>query len=70
MSSFVPVVVSNEGKEKLINMIPELKTKTEVFFNIISCNIIEKMSSYGEITSKKKIYILKKNIINNEEVEE
>ena len=41
-------VVSNEGKEKLINMIPELKTKTEVFFNIISCNIIEKMSSYGE----------------------
>ena len=29
-----------------------------------------KMSSYGEITSKKKIYILKKNIINDEGVEE
>lgn len=29
-----------------------------------------KMSSYGEITSKKKIYILKENIINNKGVEE
>ena len=29
-----------------------------------------KMSYYGEITSKKKIYILKKNIINDKGVEE
>lgn len=37
-------VVSEEAKEKLINMIPALKSKTEAFFNIISCKLIEKMS--------------------------
>lgn len=41
-------VVSNEGKDKLINFLPSLKDKTEVFFNIISCKIIEKMSYEGE----------------------
>ena len=41
-------VVSNEGKDKLINFLPSLKDKTEVFFNIISCNMIEKMSYEGE----------------------
>ena len=41
-------VVSNEGKDKLINFLPSLKDKTEVFFNIISCKMIEKMSHEGE----------------------
>lgn len=41
-------VVSNEGKDKLINLIPSLKDKTEVFFNIISCKMIEKMAYEGE----------------------
>ena len=41
-------VVSNEGKDKLINLLPSLKDKTEVFFNIISCKMIEKMSYEGE----------------------
>ena len=41
-------VVSNEGKDKLINFLPSLKDKTEVFFNIISCKMIEKMSYEGE----------------------
>lgn len=39
-------VVSEEGKEKLINMIPALKNKTEAFFNIISCNLIENMGKF------------------------
>lgn len=37
-------VVSEEGKEKLINLIPDLNNKVEVFFNIISCELIEDMS--------------------------
>ena len=41
-------VVSNEGKDKLINLIPSLKDKTEVFLNIISCKMIEKMAYEGE----------------------
>ena len=41
-------VVSNEGKDKLINLIPSIKDKTEVFLNIISCKMIEKMSYEGE----------------------
>ena len=41
-------VVSNEGKDKLINFLPSLKDKTEVFFNISSCKMIEKMSYEGE----------------------
>lgn len=37
-------VVSEEGKNKLINLIPPLKEKVEVFFNVISCKLIEDMS--------------------------
>ena len=37
-------VVSEEGKNKLINLIPSLKEKAEVFFNIISCKLLEDMS--------------------------
>lgn len=37
-------VVSEEGKEKLINLIPALNNKVEAFFNIISCKLIENMS--------------------------
>ena len=37
-------VVSEEGREKLINLIPDLNNKVEVFFNIMSCNLIENMS--------------------------
>ena len=37
-------VVSEEGKEKLINLIPALNNKVEAFFNIISYNLIENMS--------------------------
>lgn len=37
-------IVSEEGKEKLINLIPALNNKVEVFFNIISCNLIQNMS--------------------------
>jgi len=37
-------VVSEEGKEKLINLIPDLNNNVEVFFNIISCELIEEMS--------------------------
>lgn len=37
-------VVSQEGKEKLINLIPALNNKVEAFFNIISCKLIENMS--------------------------
>ena len=40
-------VVSQEGKEKLINLIPALNNKVEAFFNIISCNLIENMSKNG-----------------------
>lgn len=37
-------VVSEEGREKLINLIPALNNKVEAFFNIILCNLIENMS--------------------------
>ena len=37
-------VVSEEGKEKLIDLMPALNNKVEAFFNIISCNLIENMS--------------------------
>lgn len=37
-------VVSEEGKNKLISLIPSLKDKAEVFFNVISCKLIEDMS--------------------------
>lgn len=37
-------IVSEEGKEKLINLIPALNNKVEAFFNIISCKLIKNMS--------------------------
>ena len=37
-------VVSEEGKNKLISLIPSLKDKAEVFFNVISCKLIKDMS--------------------------
>lgn len=40
-------VVSDQGKNKLINMLPELKDKTETFFNIISPNSIKRLSNEG-----------------------
>lgn len=33
-------VVSEEGKEKLISLIPALNNKVEAFFNIILCKLI------------------------------
>lgn len=36
-------VVSEEGKDKLVKLIPSLQDKTETFFNIISCKLIEEM---------------------------
>lgn len=41
-------VVSSEGKSKLDNLMPKLKNKTEVFFNIISSSFVNKMSNEGE----------------------
>lgn len=41
-------IVSEEGKEKLINLIPALNNKVEAFFNIISCKLIENMSKNEE----------------------
>ena len=38
-------VVSKEGKDKLIKLIPSLKKKTEVFFNVISCKLIKEMGN-------------------------
>ena len=37
-------VVSEEGKNKLLNLIPSLKGKVDTFFNIISSKLIEDMS--------------------------
>lgn len=37
-------VVSNEAKNKLVNLIPNLKEKTEVFFNVISSRLVKDMS--------------------------
>lgn len=37
-------VVSKEAKDKLINLIPSLEKKTEVFFNITSSDLIKYMS--------------------------
>lgn len=40
-------VVSNEGRNKLIQLIPELKEKTEVFSNIISSELINRLADEG-----------------------
>ena len=41
-------VVSEEGKNKFVNMMPELEENTEVFLNIISPKLILKQSEIGE----------------------
>lgn len=38
-------VVSNEGKDKLLTLVPKLSKKTDVFFNIISSNLILKKAN-------------------------
>lgn len=40
-------VVSNEGKNKLIDLIPELKEKTVVFSNIVSSELIDRLAEEG-----------------------
>ncbi|MDD9266526.1 glycosyltransferase [Paenibacillus sp. GCM10023248] len=40
-------VVSNEGRNKLIQLIPELKDKTEVFSNIVSSELIHRLADEG-----------------------
>lgn len=40
-------VVSKEGRKKLINLIPSLKGKTEVFSNIVSKNLIQSQVEEG-----------------------
>jgi glycosyltransferase involved in cell wall biosynthesis len=40
-------VVSNQGKNKLLNMLPVLKGITDTFFNLISSNSINKMANEG-----------------------
>lgn len=40
-------VVSNQGKNKLITMLPVLKEKTDTFFNLISPNTIDQMAYEG-----------------------
>lgn len=40
--------VSKEGKEKLIELLPSIKNKTEVFYNIISSKLIYKMAKEGD----------------------
>lgn len=40
-------VVSNEGKNKLIKMVPNLKEKTEVFSNIVSSELIHSQAKKG-----------------------
>ena len=37
-------VVSEEGKEKVLHLIPSLKGRIDIFFNIISSNLIKDMS--------------------------
>lgn len=41
-------VVSGEGKEKLLSVVPLLKERVEVFSNIISSDLIKSMSKKGE----------------------
>lgn len=45
--------VSKEGKNKLVEAIPELEEKTEVFLNIISSNLINKQSEIGDTFNDK-----------------
>lgn len=41
-------VVSREGKNKVDSLIPSLKNRTEVFFNIISSDFVNKMANKDE----------------------
>jgi glycosyltransferase involved in cell wall biosynthesis len=41
-------VVSNEAKNKFINILPKLIERTDVFFNIVSSNIIHSQSKEGK----------------------
>lgn len=41
-------VVSEQGKNKLINKIPEIKDKTETFFNVISSKLVVQQANEGE----------------------
>lgn len=40
--------VSKEGREKLIEKLPDIKDKTEVFYNIVSSKLITKLANEGE----------------------
>jgi glycosyltransferase involved in cell wall biosynthesis len=40
-------VVSNEGKDKLLNMLPNIKEKIQVFSNIISSKLVTEMAEEG-----------------------
>lgn len=40
-------VVSNEGKNKLINLLPDLQEKTDAFSNVISKELVLKMANEG-----------------------
>lgn len=42
------ITVSKEGREKLLNLVPELESNAEVIQNIISPKVIMKMSNEGE----------------------
>lgn len=41
-------VVSNEAKDKLVKLIPSLNDKINVFYNIISSDMIQQMANKGE----------------------
>lgn len=41
-------IVSNEGKEKLLKLIPSLRQKAEVFSNIVSSKLISEQAVVGE----------------------
>jgi glycosyltransferase involved in cell wall biosynthesis len=41
-------VVSEEGKKKLIELLPDLKAKTDTFYNIISPKSIKEMANRGD----------------------
>lgn len=45
-------VVSEQGKEKVIENIPLLKDKVEVFYNIVSQNLVRKMSDGESFTDR------------------
>lgn len=46
-------VVSNEAKKRLIELVPSIKEKTEIFINIISSNLIKDMSDESVVFDDK-----------------